>query len=119
MADTWFGSRRISFFLNWFVVIGTIAVALIISFLFTSESAAEKLKFVAAVVGGAGALVAAVNALDARAAQRQGARKMAALDFAIRWDAPEFQEVRKYRRETVAQLKREHKSLKDLNEDSP
>lgn len=101
------GSRKITlqFSVNWLVGICLVALGLILAFILGPESWRPTLIFTAAVLGGAGALIAAVNALDSRIAQVQQATMAVSLDFINRWNDPQFFHAKKNGREVVTELR--------------
>ncbi len=102
------GSRRITlqFSVNWLVGISGAAIGLILVFIFAPDSWRPALIFTAAVLGGTGALVTAVNALDARAIAVEHAKMARAFDFIQRWNDPQFFYAKKNGREILAEFKK-------------
>ena len=101
-----FGSKTFSFRVNWFVLLLVVAAALIAAFVFKSEWR-PVLLFVAPVLGGSAALLAAYNAIDARLAGAEQARRHS-LQFLHCWLNPSFSEPRKHGYEILAFLKANH-----------
>jgi len=116
------GSRKITlqFSVTWLVGICLVALGLILAFILGQESWRPTLIFTAAVFGGAGALIAAVNALDSRIAQGQQARMAVSLDFINRWNDPQFFHAKRNGREVVSELRQRQtpdEQMKYLQED--
>jgi hypothetical protein len=114
------GSKQVTLriTLNWLIGIAVVAVGLIVAYAFWIDGR-PTLIFAAAVIGGSGALLNAVNGVDARASQvaqaaSQGAqaKKAAALDFITRWLDPPFFYVKRSGRELIAFF-RAHRGLED------
>lgn len=93
------------FRVNWLLCIGGGAGLLIAAFLLLPDGYRPVLIFIASVLAGASALMAAVNAIDARMSQLQQAKALAALDFIHRWNAPEFYYAKKAWREVALGMK--------------
>lgn len=102
------GSRTVTlrFPVNWLIGILVIAGALIGAFIWGPEAWRPSLIFTAAVLGGAGTLMAAFNALDTRVARLDQAKKAVSLQFICRWLAPEFYHAKKGCREVTSELKK-------------
>src|SRR6185503_21160021 len=117
------GSRTVTlrFSVNWLIGIFVIAGGLIVAFLWGSEAWRPSLIFTAAVLGGAGTLMAAFNALDTRVARLEQAKKAVSLQFICRWLAPEFYHAKKECRETVTALKQRprHEDQKAFLDEDP
>ncbi|MDX2262706.1 MAG: DUF4760 domain-containing protein [Gemmatimonadales bacterium] len=102
-----FGSKTFSFRVNWFVLILVVAAALIAAFILKPEWR-PVLLFVAPVLGGSAALLAAYNAIDARLAGAEQAKKAVSLQFLHCWLNPSFSQPRKHGYEILAFLKANH-----------
>jgi hypothetical protein len=61
--------------------------------------------FTAGVLGGTGALIAAVNALDARTSRFEQTKRAVSLDFLHRWNDPQFFHAKRNGREINLELK--------------
>ena len=70
-----------------------------------SEQKRPAIYFIGIVVGSSAALLAFVNALDIRSAQRQQVKMQAALDFVHRWNDPQFFHTRKNAGPALLQFK--------------
>lgn len=107
------GSQEINLKLkvNWLILILLIAAGLIGAY-YSYPAQRQSLIFVASVLAGAAALIAAVNALDSRYAQLKQARSTSALDFINRWNDPQFFHAKKNGREICKALK-EQKTVED------
>lgn len=92
---TMIGSRTVTlrFSLNWLLAVGGLAVLLVVLYA-TLPAWRLILVFTAPVVGGAAALIAAFNALEARAAEGARAKKAVALDFIHRWVDPGLRDLK-------------------------
>lgn len=97
------GSKRIDFSieLNWLVAIGVVAVGLIVAFI-VQPTWRPVLLFVAPVLGGSAALIAAFNALETRQVQSDQAAKSAlatrratSMNFVHAWMNPAFFHAKK------------------------
>jgi len=100
------GSRKLKleFSVNWLVCIIILAVGLITAYILC-PAWNDQLKFSAAVIAGAAAMIAAANALDARQAGVDQAKKSTSLDFVHRWNDPLFFHAKKNGREIILHLK--------------
>jgi len=107
------GSRKVTFSiaLNWLVAIGVGAVGLIALYILMPSWRTELL-FIAPVLGGSAALVAAFNAIDSRAAQGRHSRKTISLEFVHCWLAPTLHHAKKNSREIVNYL-RDHPQVEE------
>lgn len=109
-----------SFSMNWLIVIPVIGLALISAFI-ALEQYRPILVFSAAVVAGVAALLAAVNAIDARITTTEQIRKAAALEYIRRWTDPTFHHAKKNGREMItefAKLKTDDEKRKYLEADA-
>ncbi len=102
------GSRKITlqFSVNWLIGIVSVALAHLAAFIWGPESWHQSLIFSAAVLGGSGTLIAALNALDTRVASLEQAKKATALDFINRWNDPSFYHAKKGGREILEEIKK-------------
>ncbi len=103
MGSQMIGSHKINLRIsvNWLVLVLLLAISLIIAYIFISQDLRHYIVFSASVLAGAGAALAAVNALDARFAQLQQSKALNALDFAHKWTDPALFHARKAGRETL------------------
>lgn len=101
------GSRNITlqFSVNWLASIMVLAVVLVLLFIFGPATWRPILIFTAPVLGGAGALIVAFNAVESRTAQVQQAKKAAALEFNLRWLDPALFHAKKNGRQIVKYFK--------------
>ncbi len=108
------GSRKVTlqFSLNWLICVCLVALGLILAFIFGPERWRPILVFTAAILGGSGALIAAINALDSRVAKVEQARRATALDFVHKWNDPQFFHAKKSGREILRAL-REQETVED------
>jgi Domain of unknown function (DUF4760) len=107
------GSKRISFSIpmNWLIAIAVVALALIAAFILCPQWRTVLL-FVAPVLGGAAALIAAFNAIDARSSQTLQSKKAASLGFMQLWLDPPFFHAKKNGRTIIAHF-REHSGIEE------
>lgn len=101
------GSRKITvqFRVNWLIAVIALGAVLITAYVFVPDSMRPLLIFTVSVLVGAGALIAAFNALDSRYAQLRQSKAEAALDFILCWNAPTFFHAKMSVRETLHGLK--------------
>ena len=90
---------------NWLIAVGIAAALLVGGYIYVAPANRHYVVFSASVLAGAGAALAAVNALDARVAQVRQSRIAAAIDFGHRWTSPEFFHARSAGRTIVGYLK--------------
>ena len=93
----------LKFSMNWLVLIPFIGVALVVSFYYFDQHR-PILVFTAAVLAGTAALLAAVNAVDARRSKTEQSRKMASLEYIRRWTDPTFHHAKKNGREMMKEF---------------
>lgn len=95
----------LKFSINWFVVVGLLSLALVTAFLYLADEFKPWLVFTASVLAGAGALAAAINALESRYEQLRQQRAVAALQFIHMWLNPQFYHAKKNGREVLRSIK--------------
>lgn len=107
------GVQKVTFTIaiNWLLAIGAIALGLIGAFIFRPDLR-PILSFMAPVLGGSAALIAAFNALESRGAQAEQSAKQAeqtkralAFDCLHCWLNPNFYHAKKAGREILAYFK--------------
>lgn len=108
----------LEFRVNWILLIALASVVLVVAHLYVPEEFKDWLIFTASVVGGAGALIAAVTAIDARGDQLRQDKADAAFTFIHLWLNPQFFYVKTNGREllkNIKELKTEKEQLDYLN----
>ncbi len=107
------GSRKVTlqFSVNWLLGICGVAILLIVAYVLW-PTWRSILVFATPVLGGAGVLIAALNALDSRISQLQQSRQAVALDFILRWLSSEFHNAKKTSRDVMKYF-REHPGVGD------
>lgn len=99
------GKKEITlkFSMNWLILIPVIGLGLVVAFIWL-EQHRPILIFTTAVLAGTAALLAAVNAVDARRSKTAQSRKVAALEYIHRWTDPTFHHAKKNGREMMREF---------------
>lgn len=104
------GRRKIilQFSVNWLATIGVLALGLVAAFVL-EPLWRPVLIFTAPVLGGAAALVAAFNAIEARSSQTEQSKKAEALRFIHRWLDPQLYHAKRNCHQILQHFKDHHR----------
>ena len=99
------GKKKISLTVsvNWLIITGSISVVLIFLFALL-DNHRPLFTFSMAVLAGAAAYIVAINAIDARRAETELSRKLAALEYIHKWNDPLFADTKNNCRETIKEF---------------
>jgi hypothetical protein len=96
---------KLEFGVNWILLVALVSIALVVAHYFAAEGYRPWLIYTASVIGGAGALIAGVTAIDARGDQLRQDKADAAISFIQLYLNPQFFHAKTNGREVLQKLK--------------